>query len=1012
MSYVVRRTQGTPFNIDDLGVPIPASSSYDLYLDAGIPFETIFRSVAHGDLKTALDDGELEVLDAPGGNPVTPADALFNAVQTHAKTHMADGSDPLDVTGLTGTLADPQTPAAHGHVAAEVSDFQAAVSANTQVQQAFTHSNQTGNPHNANTDQISEGSNNLYYTEGRVNLNPSVQANSVHRNQTGNPHNTVTDDISEGSTNLWFTTTRVNQTPAVQNATNHIANTGNPHSTSLANLQAGTFAHLQALVSDATLDQAGDPRPPTAHTHTASQITDFDTAVAAVSEVVAAFNHAGITSGNPHGTTAADVGAIPAAEKGAANGVATLDATGKIPVGQIPASAIPELFVVADATARLALTVQQGDEAIQLDDGSQWIYDGSAWIARPNPTQGVTNGGTSTDNAVARFDGATGQVIQDSDVTVDDDGRLTAKRLTVQPVAPGTFGHLGLVVDHTLLGDPYNLGLNPTDPGRIYMTCEDGSLRQASVWSHDAFGGNTIFGVSRSTNAGSTWQPLFVVRENGRVGINKNNPSQALDIVGNITLTGNITLNGTVDGVDIAQQDTLNTNHRNATNNPHSTSLANLQQGTLADLNNLLTDATLDQAGDPRPPTSHTHVAAQVTDFDTAVRAVAIGNNPGTVNAFTPKAVPVASDLLVIDDSEDGFAKKKVSLQAFLDQLDRTEWFSAYDSVGGAGTAASSWVDVPLDTETATSAGFTHTGSNPDVTVNESFMYVIFARVSLRMSNNSRSSSEIRLLRDTGSGFQEIPGTLGYGYHRQTAQDESTAVTFGAFFLNQGDRIKVQHRRIAGSTTLRTKAGGSTLLIGKIKGIKGDPGPAGPSGVGTVQLLRNGTPIGSFGSVNLLGAAVQSVVDAGSGQVNVTVNPFGTAPPYEEALAATSTTSTTTWEQKVLMNRTLEAGTYRVRWYTEVLTQNYFDGVDVRILLAENSTIAGGTPDTLASTQRYGPLAFGFTGANAWREVEGWARITLVQGVSELAIEFKASAGANGGIVSMRNAKLELERIG
>lgn len=40
---------------------------------------------------------------------------------------------------------------------------------------------------------------------------------------------------------------------------------------------------------------------------------------------------------NPHGVTAAQAGAIPASEKGAANGVATLGTDGKVPTGQLPA---------------------------------------------------------------------------------------------------------------------------------------------------------------------------------------------------------------------------------------------------------------------------------------------------------------------------------------------------------------------------------------------------------------------------------------------------------------------------------------------------------------------------------------------------------------------------------------------------------------------------------------------------------------------------------------------------
>lgn len=127
---------------------------------------------------------------------------------------------------------------------------------------------------------------------------------------------------------------------------------------------------------------------------------------------------------NPHATTAAQVGAIPTSEKGAALGVATLDAGTKIPAAQIPAVALPEVHVVADAAARLALTVQEGDEAIQIDDGSHWIFDGTSWFVRPGFNADVTGPASATDNAIARFDGATGKLIQDSLVTITDTGSI------------------------------------------------------------------------------------------------------------------------------------------------------------------------------------------------------------------------------------------------------------------------------------------------------------------------------------------------------------------------------------------------------------------------------------------------------------------------------------------------------------------------------------------------------------------------------------------------------------
>jgi hypothetical protein len=116
--------------------------------------------------------------------------------------------------------------------------------------------------------------------------------------------------------------------------------------------------------------------------------------------------------------------------KAQANGVASLDGSGKVPASQIPAVALPEVHVVLDAAARLALTVQEGDEAIQTDDGSHWIYDGATWYQRPYPTDPVSGPASATDNALARFDGTTGKVIQNSLALLDDAGNLSATNLT------------------------------------------------------------------------------------------------------------------------------------------------------------------------------------------------------------------------------------------------------------------------------------------------------------------------------------------------------------------------------------------------------------------------------------------------------------------------------------------------------------------------------------------------------------------------------------------------------
>jgi len=86
---------------------------------------------------------------------------------------------------------------------------------------------------------------------------------------------------------------------------------------------------------------------------------------------------------------------IASTEKGAANGVATLDSNSKIPSSQLPAIALTDVFTVADITARDALTVGTGDGEVQEGDvvivtdasddsnitsgAASYIYNGSSY---------------------------------------------------------------------------------------------------------------------------------------------------------------------------------------------------------------------------------------------------------------------------------------------------------------------------------------------------------------------------------------------------------------------------------------------------------------------------------------------------------------------------------------------------------------------------------------------------------------------------------------------------------
>lgn len=115
---------------------------------------------------------------------------------------------------------------------------------------------------------------------------------------------------------------------------------------------------------------------------------------------------------------------VTESEVGSANGVASLDSGGKIPASQIPAVALPQVYVVADSAARLALSPNEGDEAIQTDDGSNWIWDGSAWQVRPTGSGDVVGPGSASNNAIPLFDGATGKTLKAGQTTEDGAGNL------------------------------------------------------------------------------------------------------------------------------------------------------------------------------------------------------------------------------------------------------------------------------------------------------------------------------------------------------------------------------------------------------------------------------------------------------------------------------------------------------------------------------------------------------------------------------------------------------------
>ena len=141
------------------------------------------------------------------------------------------------------------------------------------------------------------------------------------------------------------------------------------------------------------------------------RITDLPAAGALVGSEKLPLDQVGTTVGATTGAlkSFAQVGTVLATEKGVANGVATLDATGKVPSAQLGPLAITETYVAANQAAMLALSAQTGDVAVRSDLNKSFILKGSNaalladWQELLTPTDTVlsVNGFTGAVSLVA-----------------------------------------------------------------------------------------------------------------------------------------------------------------------------------------------------------------------------------------------------------------------------------------------------------------------------------------------------------------------------------------------------------------------------------------------------------------------------------------------------------------------------------------------------------------------------------------------------------------------------------
>jgi len=184
-----------------------------------------------------------------------------------------------------------------------------------------------------------------------------------------------------------------------------------------ADLVDGTIvnADINASAAIALSKLAVDPLARANHTgtQTASTVSDFDTQVRtsrldqmAAPTAAVSLNSQKITNlANPvDNGDAVSLGYL-AGQKGANNGIASLDGTGKIPSSELPAIAIASVYVVASEAAMLALPSDIGEIAIRTDVSKSFILSASPASTLANWKELLT-----PPDAVLSVDGSTGAV--------------------------------------------------------------------------------------------------------------------------------------------------------------------------------------------------------------------------------------------------------------------------------------------------------------------------------------------------------------------------------------------------------------------------------------------------------------------------------------------------------------------------------------------------------------------------------------------------------------------------
>lgn len=352
--------------------------------------DSTVASPSDGDIivyRSAGSDWVLEAKPAGGSNPALNdvTDVTISTVADNEVLAYDNGTS----TWTNQTAAEAGLAAAsHTHTASEVTDFDTEVSNNTDV------AANTAARHSAVT--VTDSSE-IDFTLTGQNITASLIAGSIDEtklNTSTNASLDLADSATQPGDNI---STLTNDSGFITDITGgDLSDLADTTITTIASgelLKWNGTAWVNNTLAEAGISAVG-------HTHTASNITDFDTEVSNNTDVAAntAARHTAVTV-----TDSAEI---------------DFSLTGQDITASLKAGSIDETKLDTSTNASLDLA----DSSVQPGDNISTLTNDSGYTTN---TGDVVGPASATNNAIARFDTTTGKLIQNSIVTVSDTGDIT-----------------------------------------------------------------------------------------------------------------------------------------------------------------------------------------------------------------------------------------------------------------------------------------------------------------------------------------------------------------------------------------------------------------------------------------------------------------------------------------------------------------------------------------------------------------------------------------------------------